>query len=70
MTNNLLVLIHILDLVFIIVPKCVGAGYVEMVDIRTPNKIINNAWCHQGSICTVQCHPLKTHHFLTSSKTG
>ncbi|XP_026813789.1 WD repeat-containing protein 76-like [Rhopalosiphum maidis] len=45
-----------------------SSGYVDMIDIRIPNKIINSAWCHRGSVCTVQCHPLKKQYFLTSSE--
>lgn len=47
-----------------------GSGHVDMIDARTPDKIINTAWCHQRSVRTVQCHPLEKHHFLTSSGIG
>ncbi|XP_029344274.1 WD repeat-containing protein 76-like isoform X2 [Acyrthosiphon pisum] len=47
-----------------------GSGHVDMIDTRLPDKIINSAWCHQRSVCTVQCHPLLRHYFLTSSETG
>lgn len=47
-----------------------GTGHVDVIDIRTPDKIINTAWCHERSVRTVQCHPLEKHHFLTSSGIG
>ncbi|XP_025195814.1 WD repeat-containing protein 76-like [Melanaphis sacchari] len=47
-----------------------GSGHVDVIDTRTPNKIINTAWCHERSVRTVQCHPLKKHNFLTSSGIG
>lgn len=46
------------------------SGCVEMIDLRKQNKITNTAWCHEGSVRTVQCHPLQKHYFLTSSETG
>ncbi|XP_015365077.1 PREDICTED: WD repeat-containing protein 76-like [Diuraphis noxia] len=47
-----------------------GSGHVDMIDTRTPDKIINTAWCHERSVRTVQCHPLEKHYFLTSSGIG
>ncbi|XP_026811576.1 WD repeat-containing protein 76-like [Rhopalosiphum maidis] len=47
-----------------------GSGHVDMIDLRTPDQIINTAWCHERSVRTVQCHPLEKHHFLTSSGVG
>lgn len=47
-----------------------GTGHVDMVDTRTPDKIIKTAWCHERSVRTVHCHPVEKHHFLTSSGIG
>ncbi|VVC43138.1 Hypothetical protein CINCED_3A001417 [Cinara cedri] len=47
-----------------------GAGRVDLVDMRTPNKIQKTIQCHKRSVRTVQCHPLQNHYFLTSSALG